>query len=587
MGESANPGGPDSTKSAWPDDSGSDSSWGATGVFGQVKDAEPAPSGTPFSFAVDSPAKPQPAPVPSALTEPVVYKVGMGASGESSPEILDRMRHASEEKKPVPESPAPAYGGSSGGFTSLLRTLGDEPAPVVTPPAPAAAPAWTPVPKPLPEAPRPVQDSGFTSLLRTLGSDEKASPAPAAAPAWTPVAKPLPEAPRPAQDSGGFTSLLRTLGTEESTGGPSVASQPPVAPSYRPEPPKPAAQPSGTGGFTELLRITPDPTPSPSSQRPPDFHAAPSGFGEPAAPSQSSGGAFTQLFSALGSDGSGAAPASESKSSFSGGYSASSQPLQSEPYANRGGPAPNDFGYGRSPGGNASETPRASQEAFTPPPPPLDAPPAQGGKAGLTQLIRLLDEPVAQQPKPYVPPTQTLASSDPGSLTSQFSGMGVQSAAAPQAAPPVAPQYTPPPSAGPSEYSKIIDASRFREQAMRGGAAAGAPGAAAPPPQAPPPPPPAMPNYAMPGMPPPPQMPHYGAPPMQFGGGGAAAPPPPQFAYPQPPPMPVVAPPPPPPVPAATAPAAGKMQQFVPLLLILIIFLLLGVLVTVIFLLKH
>ena len=592
MENPAKPGGADPSKSSWEEDSGSEGSFGATGVFGQVKDGGPAKSPasggpSPFDFRSEAPAMPPPPAIPGGLTEPVVHKVVLGSEAERSPDVLDRMRAASEERKSAPPvvpgwEAVPPAAASGGGFTQLLRTLeSDFPAPA----KPAGQSVFLETPRPIPEAPRPT-----------------------------------PESPRPLQDSGGFTSLLRTLGSEDSGGAasqapatgrqpetfafredtqrptPSVSFSAAAAPGFKETT---AAKPGAPGSFTQLFSALGDEGASKPAATP-SFSSAPTpNFNEPPAAKANTPGTFTQLFSSIGSEGSSAPAATPSfnaapmpsfketpaaKESAPGAFTqlfssigneGSSAPAAEPPFAQSSRPA------------SFTEALRsASRDSFSPPPtqtlPPAPSGTPGGGGAGLTQLIRMLDEPVK--------PVENAGGMQAG---------GPSGTPAPQTAAPSAPLDK----TGASEYSRIIDASKMREIAMRGNQGAGG---AAPPPAAPPPPP--APSYQMPGVPYPQMpamggMPPYGAPPMpppqapnpamNFGGGGGAMPGyggMPQMqapAYPPPPPMPVVAAPAPPAAPAPAAPAAGKMQQFVPLLLILIIFLLLGVLVTVIFLLKH
>src|ERR1017187_5169814 len=97
MDKPATPSG--SNASPWPEESGSEQSFGATGVFRVVETTEPAAASPPEPWLrellAQEPPKPQPPPRP--LAEPVVHKVVLGAGAESSPELLDRMRLASAE----------------------------------------------------------------------------------------------------------------------------------------------------------------------------------------------------------------------------------------------------------------------------------------------------------------------------------------------------------------------------------------------------------------------------------------------------------------------------------------------------------
>jgi hypothetical protein len=569
--------------SPWPEESGSEQGFGATGVFRVVQDVkkpEPAPGPGTESYFKEYRAPEAPKPLPPPLAEPVVHKVVLGAGAESSSELLDRMRLASAERTPVVEkAPAPpAPGGQgSGGFTALLRTLENEPAP------PAAALKETPAP--------PAQSSGFTSLLRTLDTQETAA---------TPAAEPVKTAPPPAQ-------FARPIPEE------------PVRP--------PAA--SSPGGFTELLRTTGGDfeTSAPPMQRPgpgdaPAFGGA---AGAIPAPPENKPGAFTQLFSSFGGETSAPAPAANERvpgESSRGNAGSFTRMLSLEPqlapqlpaadpsFREERKPLPGSVDYGNTPG---MGTPAAvNRDPFAPAPvveskPADSAPP--GGSVGITRLIQMLDEPT----KPAAPRMEAVPASPspsqepgPGAWTQTFAALSTPSA---PAAPPAAstPAWPPPPipsqpmpaapagASGPSEFTRILDASRMRELAMKGGSG-GANLPQAPPPQAPAPPPPAaMPSYQVPPPPPmggmgamphpsayPPQPPPAPAYPMSYGP-PAGAPAPGMYA-PAPPPMPAA---PPPPAVKPPEPGAGKIQQLVPMLLVVVIVLLVVLIVTVIFLMKH
>ena len=572
--------------SAWPEESGSEQGFGATGVFRVVQDVkkpEPTPGPGAESYFKEYRAPEAPKPVPPPLAEPVVHKVVLGAGAESSPELLDRMRLASAERPPVVEkAPAPpAPGGQgSGGFTALLRTLENEP------PPPAVAPKETPAP--------PAQSSGFTSLLATLNAQEApATPAPdpiKTAPPPAQFARPIPEEPvRPpaAPSPGGFTELLRT------TGGDFETSAPPM-------------QRSGLGDA-------------------PAFGGAAGAI--PTAP-ENKAGAFTQLFSSFGGDADAPAPPPIDRApadSSRGNAGSFTRMLSLEPQLSAAEPAfreerkplPGSVDYGNTPGMGSPAA--ANRDPFAPAPvvesKPADSGPPGGG-VGITRLIQMLDEPTKPAaPRVAAAPPSPSPSREPGpgAWTQTFAALSTPSA---PAAPPAAstPAWPPPPipsqpvpaapagASGPSEFTRILDASRMRELAMKGGSG-GANLPQAPPPQAPaPPPPPAMPSYQVPppppmgGMaamphpsaypPPPPPAPAY---PMSYGppagampAPGGSMPPAPGMYAPAPPPMPTA---PPPPAVKPPEPGAGKMQMLVPILLIVIVVLL--VVILLIFLLKR
>ena len=546
MDKPNSPGGLGGSGSSWPENSGSDQDFGATGVFGAVTlpdSAPPTAKSRPESdFLASWATEPPPPPAPKSIAEPVVHKVVLeGGAGASSPELLDRMRAASAER---PAAPDPAKG--SGGFTELLRTLGTE--------SPAPAPK---------QPPPPPASSGFTSLLQTLGT-AGTSPAPVATP---PPAAPPYAAPSP----GGFTELLRTTPVSGGAANPSLHLRKisrELLPSY---------------SVPWAVLPLPRPRRFRLAARPPNLPSA-------------SPGSFTQMLSLEQ-------------------QSAPVQPVYREPPP----PLIGGLDYGL-----PSAAPRAAEtnrDPFaSPPPPPAPEATPPGSSVGITRLIQMLDEP-SKQPLPQRSPVPTPPprAAEPGVWTQTFASLSMNSEpaspapAAPLAAPAypafvpppaVNPQPVAPPASGPSEFTRILDASRIRELSMQGGAAPQ--NLAPPPPQnlAAPPQftPPPMPSYPMPATPPPPSMQGFGAMPRP----GAFPPPPQPPAYPmqfgaQPPSMPMpgampqpgmFAPPPVPPTPQLPSvkpvpPATGKLQQLVPLLLVVIIVLLLVLIITVFFLMKH
>ncbi len=599
MDKPTTPTGPNASNSPWPEDSGSGQDFGATSVFGVVKAPEPveglaAGSGAePDAQGNRAPeaAKPQPVPqpvlAPKAFAEPVVHRVVFGGgAAESSPELLDRMRMASAERVSMAEkAPAPGSGGKgSAGFTELLRTLGSDS------PAPAAAPA--------PETPRPAQDSGFTSLLRTLSSQE-AGAAPAEDPMKTaqPAFRSIPEEPRrvPAAPAPGrFTELLRATPAEgPEFGGPRAQApgpgETPVAGGAAGAIPGPIE--NKPGEFTKLFSTFGDAGASPPAPAPIDRGTGDSSPG--------SAGSFTRMLS-LEQQSAPAEPA----------YREERKPSAGSP----------DYGLTPQTAGLAG----TSRDPFSPPPLP-EAQPVQstppGGESGITRLIQMLDEPSrAPAPRMEDAPLRAPQGTEPGVWTQTFASLAAPGqpptppAKAPEWTPPqapVAPAVTPPPqasgSSGPSEFTRILDASRLREQAMRGGPGAGNP-VTAPQQQslAPTPPPVPIPNYPVqvpppavgmqglggvpyPGVypPPQPQLPGYQ---MNYGPHAGAIPTP-GGSMPQPPGMYVPAPPMPAPPPVApvqpAGPGTGKMQQYLLVTGVVIIVLLVVLLVTVVFLLKH
>ena len=595
MDKSTTPGGAGPTNPPWPEDSGSESGFGATGVFGTL--SMPAQAETPGAGqgsetervrnAAPAAAKPQPVLGAKPLQEPVVHKVVFGGGEESSAQLLDRIRAASAERAAIQEKPAaPASGGiGSGGFTELLRSIGGE----SSAPAPAARQAA------MPEARAAAPVSGFTSLLQTLNAPETKAPAAANPVAANQVA------------ANQVRAELRAA---------------PVVPARR----TPAA-----GSFTELLRVTGTETPeSPSTQAPSHgLGEMPPGVLSPA-PAGSKLGTFTQLFSTFAEKETSAPTpvAREPEAPYSGGGPGSfTRMLSLEQQSEAPAPAfheeraasAGDRDYGFSPGTvdkGRTDAAAPSRDPFAqtlPEAPPMVESTPQSSGMGITRLIQMLDEP-ATIPAPVAPPVSAPGGEGPGVWTRTFAslepsgeakpgaanppsgapapqvGLGGAPAAVNEFTPKVAPAASLP--TGPSEFTRILDASRLREEVMRGGpagaSAAGMPSAQdfAPPrpavpmpgfPAAAPVPPamPAMRPMAQPGGFAPPQAPPAPTYPMNF------APPVPHAGLPQAPPVPQP--------PAVKAPPAGvgKLQAYVPLLLVAIIVLLVVLLVTVIFLMKH
>jgi CASK-interacting protein len=241
------------------------------------------------------------------------------------------------------------------------------------------------------------------------------------------------------------------------------------------------------------------------------------------------------------------------------------------------------------------QVPQSQGRVVPPPfnPIPLTPDPRPSDASNLTQLLRTLDPGSAPEPQsppppsrpdaftslygerqPIAPPVERMQST---LATPNFNQPpGTEFAAPPRNTPP----DPAPASGGASDFTRIIQASSLREQALRLGEQ---PIEAAK--QATPPPPP-PPQSQMPGYPPVAgQFPHPNVlPPLNFGHGGPVQPAqsfkpaapnlaPPQWMPPEPPPL--------------LATPAAKTPQFLPLVLIGIIFVLIVVLVAVIFLLKR
>ena len=198
--------------------------------------------------------------------------------------------------------------------------------------------------------------------------------------------------------------------------------------------------------------------------------------------------------------------------------------------------------------------------------PPVDQTATPAGGSIFTEAYKKLDQPVNPSspapPSAYAPPSRlsaTLAYQPP------LTGGIFPTASAPNLP------------AGPSEVTRILDASKLREMQRQGIATppAGPAVAAQPSPSQPAMPMPPAPPYLQWQPPQVPPVPLPGQPP-QFGSAMQM----PQFMPPaQVPPIPAPA--------LAAPPAMGKMQQYLPLFAIIIIFLLIVILVTFVFLLKH
>ena len=493
--------------------------------------------------------------------------------------------------------PAPA---PSGGFTELFGKVSEAQSAPAMPPAasvepvfPAAAPSAPPVAQPASQ-PGP-QPGSFTQIFGSSGGSASASAAPST-PATTPAAPPV----------GGFTALFSTASTKEKE--PSIPPAPEsgtgahrrsatgpfsnfggAAANTTPAPPPPVASPAQQGGgFTQLFGKLPSEeralgsTPPVESSLPQPsltqmFGALTGGSGSggsgSSAPQQSTPppdpSSFTQILAKVGSAGPSAPapwePRKEAGSSFT---------LQPEPGPNTAnfGAAPASLASGPSsdPGMNVSVTRLLSRLDSPSSAPPISAPPppapSTGSAGSWTQTFETLASPSV--PAPASPGGYVQA---PASSSAATRAVSMQPGATPA---PVAP----PESSGPSEVTRIINASRLREDALRGGGAqAPQPAAASAPLPAAAPGMPAIPGVAL---PPAPQFSPQSL--MHPGGAGAASGM--NMPHMQAPAMNLK--PPAAPAPAQAAPT-GKLQQMIPLLLVVIIFLLVALLVTVIFLMKH
>lgn len=623
--------GSDDSDDRGPSDSASAEGIGATGVFESVKSPETldGPRARWEEEIVRKPApvtevgNARPSPIVEPLAEPVVHKVVLGGGHSTdSTQLLSRMRKASAEKAPQVRTPPSNEAGDKAGTSGADTTGRDQSGP------------------------------GFTQLLRSLGAD---SPAPAGS------AKPnLASSAYPPTQRDLFLSDPSSTGTTQASerdSDPLVTAKH-TADSSGSEAAAGGAKPSEPGEFTKLLRATQYGSTDSHVFAMPDAVAGkgPEGSGTARSASSSSGnqpGEFTKLLSSLGGS---AAPSSTPatyepemghSSRGSGGsftemlaMEQKSAPIESEIFGDRK-PATDHFNFDRPiPQHNppaASQGPFASRELVDVQP---DAQGPQGANPGITRLIQMLDSP-SKSPSPVVepPPASPAGQAGPGAWTRTFTSLddsneqpGATAGQVPyrpvsqerpgSAAAAIGPgketsgrfneRVAPasPPlsgSAGPSEYTRIIDASRMRESAMASGHSAEAalqrPAAPAAPPQVQV----QMPSYpisvspGMVGMQGMGNLPHVGGVgsgqplhvpgyPMNIGPqggsisvmGGSVSVTPGMHVPAIPPASAPLAPP-----AKQAATGMGKLQQYVPLLLIVIIFLLIGLLVTVVFLLKR
>jgi hypothetical protein len=521
------------------------------------------------------------------LQEPIVHKVVLGGGSATAPiDLLELLRTNSPVVEPAPRPalaeprgdpstaafqavPAPPPGSPLGqpneGFTQLLRALSGDSSPASAAEQPVAAKRA--VVSSDSRLSRP--ESEFTSSVRTRNANDgddqlEKRPNPLAPPRSTP----------PSQGVGSFTALLQGFsGSGPDSGepqpkplyenpGPASSALPHTAPAYDAEQPKP-------GAFTQLFSaLTPEATnlaaaqPAATKSRaanPPAIYTEHNSMSRPSGEQAS----FTQLISTIG------------------------EPSPGTP-AYRGEPLGSNQPPTGITGWSSASAPRLQPES-------------SAGGGGLTQLIRTLDEPAKglEQPSPYPPVDQTPTPAD-GSIFTQAYKKLDQPVNPSSPVPP--PAYSPPSRlsatqvyqppltggifpaasapnlpAGPSEVTRILDASKLREMQRQGIAAPPAGPAVAAQPS------PSQPAMPMPPVPPylqwqPPQVPPAPLPgqPLQFNPAMQM----PQFMPPaQVPPIPAPA--------LAAPPALGKMQQYLPLFAIIIIFLLIVILVTVVFLLKH
>jgi hypothetical protein len=476
-------------------------------------------------------------------------------SAGSFTQLFQALDHGgSDRHAPVSETP-PATAAAShsdasksaGSFTDLFQAIDSGNSAASSPAGPVAA---IPSASTAPITSAPPSGDGSTQMFQAIDRGNASSSAPVISGSATEKAPVAPET----QSAESFTQLFRAIESGASNIPPGVApasaNQPPNVPPIAP------AAPSGAS-FTELFRaIDPDAgtsTPAPTPPVLPSSMAA-----APAAHEAQPAGSFTQMFSAVDSSG------------IPGG-----EPSRS----------PQSWGQTPPPrGGPVAPPPRSAN-------PPV-ADPQRSDGSSLTQLLRTLDQSDATPDSPSPTPVQP-----PGPFTSIY---GERSPAGNQVErmqpAPATPDFSRPPktdvaapgrsvlsepaapASGSSDFTRILQASSMREQALKRGEQPIEP-PQQPTPANPPAAQPQMPGFPVGSL----QFPHSNAlPPLNFGHGSATPPlqsfkgapnlTPPQWMPP--------APPPPTPAPVSKTP-------LLPLVLIGIIFVLVVVLVAVVFLFKH
>ncbi len=638
---------------AQPPDLDSGQSFGATGIFAAASESEVSKESSKSIEIRPEPEQAQKpdaanklqAMGSAALAEPVVHRVVL-AHGDDAPsdDLIDRIRSSAAEREPD-QAKAPVIGTQSGGpatgntapgadagnvgFTQILRSMGLEsettqasakPATRMTPPGSGSG-------------------DGFTAMISSFTSRAGTTPAgsgPAADQHSRAGVAPAPEVSEPRsgvsqnQDQPGFTKQFSGAvgGSRTFRAVPEQSSAaPPVAPSASPCANPPAQQARQPGEFTRLYKSLGGA--GSAASEPQASRSTPS-----AAPTREPG-AFTSLFNSLGGADSGASEPQASRNAPMGAPAAEPGAFtrmfsSATPSAASGSEFREDFKPSADPGSFdlnqlaagqtlsihdpmarkqseempfAPTAPSGPRDSLTqwlrrldsptmtpsapPAPPPVSSAPI-GGSGGLTAMFASLDQPTDSGGKTGAPgdrasqqPPQSAGGPAPRAESSSVTGMNRPTV-------PAAPR--PSASSGPSEFTRILDASRIREMGLHGNQGAGAspamdiPGQRAAAPAMPPAPSMQMPKYPVPAAP---QM--GGMPGMAAGAHPGAMPPAgagmaqvsgahvPAVAAPSVPQPPAFKPP---------ADGMGKMQQYVPLLLMLIIFLLVGLLVTVVFLMK-
>ena len=475
---------------------------------------------------------------------------------------------------------------SSGSFTQLFQALDPKPPAQPAQQTPRAQPSSTPDPVPSSDSPK--SPATFTQFFSAI--DPPITPAPSAPTPATAIHQSAATPPPPANPAAGsFTQLFQAIDQAGSA----------VKSPIRPEPQAPAAAPDphSPGSFTQLFQAV-----GSSATEPPPA-ATPKSFNPPPTPANTHPtppGSFTELFRAIdpGTNPQPPAPIAQRPASTMATVPVNNpepQPASSFTQIFRAiEGTPNPSASPNPAQQTWGQVPQSQNAPIVPPPyaPPVSETP-RSEESNLTQLLRNLDQsgsvepppsPAAKKPDAFTSlygerqspnPVERMQPSSPATNVGQ--PPRTEFAAAPGRTAPSEPT-----AGGASDFTRIIQASSLREQALKQGEQSIE--APKPPAQAAPTAPP-LPQPQIPGFPgaAPPQFPHPSVlPPLNFGHGNAMPPAQPFRA-------PNLAPPqwmPPAPQPPAPAPPA-KAQPLLPLILIGIIFVLVVVLVAVVFLMKH
>lgn len=606
MDDSRKPDGSSPTKFPWQNEEGSGENLGATGVFGtplELIHGSPGPvmqvgqEETSGEHGELQKSAPPAAAGSQGLQEPIVHKVVLGGgSATAQVDLLELLRANSPKAEPAPgpvlaepqaqpwtaayqPTPVPPSGSppaqSSEGFTQLLRALSGD----VLPPSIAKQPEVVQRTVASSDVRSAIPESGFTALVRQSTDDLSDQPE-----KRSDLRAPTPGTP-PSDGPGGFTALLQGFsGSTPNSDARRPNSQPfdenplPILPVNTPAAPVYTSGQATPGAFTQLFSmLTSEPAETNSGRA-----NTPAVYSEQNPVSRPSGEEtlFTQLISTIG-EGPYKPSTGDNRPPIPEDFSPRPSAKREDPVGSSQLPTGiTDWSRAMAPqresspaGGGLTQLLRTLDEPVKGPEMPIAYPPADASaptpRSGslFTQTYKKLDEPVeplSPTPPPSYSPPSNLSATQP--FASPFTG-GTFPDQRPAA--PVAPNLP----AGPSDVTRILDASKLREM-QRGGPSAPAPANSLAPPQPLPaqlsaPVPPALPNLQW----QPPVSPPAAWQPPQY---APAAVPAPQL----PAPAPVAAP-------SPALPVMGKLQQYLPLLLIIIIFLLIVILVTVVFLLKH